>query len=233
MRSIPQPRAVSHCPIHARAVPLEGTLPGLPDEGTSRSQERLASCPIRARAVPQGQTHLKSMRFRPRPGIILNVLGHEIHSLVYIMELKTGNSLLILTSQYPYTPFLASVAWNNEDAPLNIGVPDYTDSFESNEGIYLLEITGGSVHHIENVGRATDVIVDPNEDYVLGSNLQVNGAVMKYRYDVSLLNGVTLERGELTVTINGVEADFDVNVYLVGGPAGYYATLGTVKTTAI
>nr|CAD7433683.1 unnamed protein product [Timema monikensis] len=128
---------------------------------------------------------------------------------------------------------LASVAWNNEDAPLNIGVPDYTDSFESNEGIYLLEITGGSVRHIENVGRATDVIVDPNEDYVLGSNLQVNGAVMNYRYDVSLLNGVTLERGELTVTINGVEADFDVNVYLVGGPAGYYATLGTVKTTAI
>nr|CAD7461721.1 unnamed protein product [Timema tahoe] len=127
---------------------------------------------------------------------------------------------------------LGHIRFDNDDSPLDINIPGYEDSFESNERILELQVGGGKVRSIEGVRRGGEVDIGEGEDGAsfFGSNLYISGAVLSYNYRVNM-ERETLEEGELLVHVDGVEAAFGVSILKRGRE--YDTHLGDVKTTAI
>nr|CAD7267740.1 unnamed protein product [Timema shepardi] len=108
---------------------------------------------------------------------------------------------------------LGHIRFDDDDSPLDINIPGYEDSFESNERILELQVSGGKVRSIEGVRRGGDVDIGEGEDGAsfFGSNLHISGAVLSYNYRVNV-ERETLEEGELLVHVDGVEAAFGVSI---------------------
>ncbi|CAG2055157.1 unnamed protein product [Timema podura] len=125
------------------------------------------------------------------------------------------------------------INFEDESSPMNIPVPGHEDSFESNEKIYELLVSAGSVKSIEGVKRTGDVEVGQGDDgtSVLSSHLHISGAVLTYNYRVKEKDGRTVEEGKLNSHIDGVEASFLVHIHSNGH--NYEAKLGDVETTAL
>ncbi|CAG2065579.1 unnamed protein product [Timema podura] len=58
---------------------------------------------------------------------------------------------------------LGHIRFDSEDSPLDINIPGYEDSFESNERILELQVSGGKVRSIEGVRRGGDVDIVEGE----------------------------------------------------------------------
>nr|CAD7404202.1 unnamed protein product [Timema poppensis] len=147
---------------------------------------------------------------------------------------EPGNNVPKIDGEGYLDKLIQQINFEDEDSPMNIPVPGYEDSFESNEKIYELLVSAGSVKSIEGVKRAGDVQVGEDDDdgtSVLSSNLHISGAVLTYNYRVKEKDGGTVEEGKLNSHVDAVEASFFVHIDSNGH--NYEAKLGDVETTGL
>ncbi|CAG2067086.1 unnamed protein product [Timema podura] len=114
-------------------------------------------------------------------------------------------------------------------SPTNVSVPGYEDDIESDDTIFDLLVSSGSVKSIEDIKRAGDVkIGSVDKDGIVLGTLHITGVVLTNNYTLTVKDaGTVIAEGKLDSKIEGAQAS--IFILLSGHDHKYQASLGEVE----